>query len=542
MLLGVGNVLAEGGALPIFDASLMASIKDGITDQDGNSRRRFRQFLETVSGAGGIFGHLRLLVWRPEYNYDYYNRGGDGIFALASECKKLLEDEFAGRLWDPSQGVQVVVGPHDLGPGVVVGKVGRANSLPDIGDDPLAKVEILHRDDQGRVKDLTPAPDRYFTGQPGHLQVVEKPFAVYACTTSLLLSFREDNGIVTVPDGPIDGMPDRIGIDLRRRIAVLEYSGDEAPQEVALQVEQNGVLEFCVEKEGLPAPGAEPEALIIRITPAAAPQAMAVPTPAADTPASSPQSPAVPPLPADDDEQETIIGGKHAKSSRPGLKVVGFCPPVLPSDCGLLRWTMLIDDDGQILRSTPAGSQGSVTRLAAASGKPGLWLAEAGENRWRQVAPPETVLLAGGKPMALRPVPEAMAGLHHAILPLAQSESRVLRLDGPNILGRAGGTRDGKVSIGILVRPEGLECEDGSAVSLENLGLSRDHAAVSIDGKGAIIVRMLEGKTPVWRLDDNFSLLGHLAPGSSGTLNVNLGDLLVIGSYLLRITNVEASK
>lgn len=584
-LTGITDPLGEDGDLVLWDTHFLSFRRVG------NEKYRLRQFLtdtgpihpsvDPKSGARTIsqfvFSHIIVAIPRAVYQNDAYERNYEGINGLTQGLERLVRDAFGTRLWEPERGIRVRVVPHDLDADEVLIKVGRAVSLPAPDDRPVADVAVLHRATDGTERTVPLAGWHHFAGRPGHLDLIEQPIAVYPGDRYLLLSPHETLAPVVVGGAAAafagsDGEPVRFGIDLVRKIGLLEAGGVMTAKEVVPDTSRPGVLVFTFETAGRsPVPGGQPEAIVVSIRPRAGWQAQdreqeqeqdreadreaeAAPAPvlpvaSPDRAAKAPFSPlsdfaafrAVAPALGDgagvegEDEPTIVVGPRPGvATSLLALDVVGLALHALHPGGDARSWTLGFDADGGLsgLRTaTPP-----VLEIGATAGRPGLWAARRGARDWERLRVPGTVALPDGPELGLSQVPAALADAYLGFIDLADVVTLTLPAD-RHVFGRAGGTADNKLAIGLLTRPGSLEAGDGTAC-LEQLGLSKDHVALAVDGDSRAVRAELLGRAPLWHLDAGRQVVAGLQPGDGGALVLALGDHLVAGPYLLRVREI----
>lgn len=554
-------------AAQLYSAALLVFRRDGMGKQ-----MRLKAFLKNTSNiTGKIRVHVRMLIPRRDFMLDYLDNNAERIYACATMLEGLLHQDFSAQMLHDEP--RVMIEPADLPPGCVMFKVGGAVTLPAIDDTPLATVELAYRSGNGAIRQIPLAGYRYFRGQPSQLDVIEKPFAVYFPKEYLLFSFCQELGVTLIPGGEIQGMPARIGINLRSDIMSLEWPDQDRREERPLQRQADGEITVCVEKAGLPPPGAEPEALILRIQPCA-PMSLDVPSapvidieaarsepqrPSSLHPFSKRQEPSLdfapsPPQPLKESEIEeedtnvpcglvndagsaehtegpTLIAGpKDAKKALPCLQLVGIALQSLPAGSGLLRYTIHFDANGNIQAQRDA-NQSTTLAVVAAAHK--AIFAAPGSEEWQPLAPPTVLPLPGGNGIPVAPVDDKLSAEYHAFLMVPTETSRPMPPERRQVVGR-GATGQDKVTLGLLAGAS-LERDDNGIASLETLGLSREHFSLTLNPDGTAAVTMASGKTPVWALDADLRPVADLLPHSTNILLVRSGNHLLAGPYLLKI-------
>lgn len=580
VLSGITDPLGEEADLAIWDSVFLGFRRPGAP--------RLRQFLaetgpihpsiDPKSGARTVtqfvFSHIIVAIPRAVYQHDAYECNYEGINALIQGLERLCRDEYGNRLWEPDRGIRVRVVPHDLDGDQVIIKVGRAVSLPGPDDLPMADIAITYRSEEGIEKTVPLQAWHHYAGRPGHLELIEKPVAVYPGDRYLLLSPHEDLApVVTaaVRDADDDDLPIRFGIDLVRKIGLIETGRGLTATEIPPDIHDHGVLVFTFEAVGRsPVPGGQPEALIVTVSPRTdwkeardlqeeeAPRHLEAPDedgPAApaDTPASGllkPFSPLSAPsafnavdrsLAGDQLGDPTIIFGPRpgVATSLLALDVIAISLHALPPGGGVRSWKLSFDANGGIVapqRGSSAAREPASLEIGATAARPGLWMARPGATGWDPLTAPGEATLPDGTILPLLKVPQELEDAYLGFLELPELVTLTLPA-GRHILGRAGGTADQKLAIGLLTQPGSLEAAEGQgSACIEQLGLSKDHVTLWVEGQ--TLCAEIIGRAPIWHLSGDLAVVDSLYPGDSRMMRLALDDHLLVGPYLTRVREI----
>lgn len=557
VLRGFDNPLAEGADLSMWDSAFLGFGSDGITSLVSGAKYRARQFLAdtgpihpAVDPRTGqrtvtqfVFGHMVVAIHRSFFRRDAYECNGEGAHGLAQGLEALMQEEYGDRLWEPNLGIRVAVVPHDLESDKVLVKVGRAVVLPGTDDEPTADVTVVRRDGEGVEKAVPLLPWRFYAGHPGHLDMIEKPVGIYGNSRYFLISECEELASVILPDtGSSDGLSGRFGIDLTRQMGLVETGSGLAPDEVSPEVREDKII-FTFDAPGRsPIPGGQPEALIVTVSPRAAVVETAEAIQSVEREPAEDVSPAVRvedmPVATErvaDGEQTIIVGPRPGvATSVVALDVVGVALHAIPSGGSVLNWKIQLDADGNVISEHCDG--GNTLTIGSSSANLGLWTSLPGQRQWHRLSVPDNLTLAGGDSVSVFGVPPEIADHYLGILELPRVVTLTLPA-GRHVFGRAGGSVDNKLAVGLLTQPGSLEAFDApSSACLEFLGLSKDHLALRVEDKG-VRVEML-GRASAWRLSGDLVVIEELLPGETRAMRLELDEHLLVGPYLLRAREI----
>lgn len=242
-------------------------------------------------------------------------------------------------------------------------------------------------------------------------------------------------------------------------------------------------------------------------------------------------------LPVEDKESEST-----PISTRYTLKLAGCALLRIDGERyvdGLDDWTIWFDENGQPIDFERAGSHdtGEGLALAATAGESTLFYRLPGQTDFKTVqAMPCVLSTASGGYLELQP--PAIPSVYHGIVQL-RSEISFPLSPKPLVLGRSNITPEADqpdLPLELLNHPDGLHWSPGAGyegAKLNSLNLSRRHVSVQLD-KNELKVAMVDGKMPIYVLDENGKSLRTLEPGTSRPLTLKPGQQFLIGSYLVR--------
>ncbi|MHA1538406.1 MAG: hypothetical protein ACTSUD_12695 [Alphaproteobacteria bacterium] len=206
---------------------------------------------------------------------------------------------------------------------------------------------------------------------------------------------------------------------------------------------------------------------------------------------------------------------------------------------GLDDWTIWFDENGQPIDFERADSYdtGEGLALAATANESLLFYRLPGQTEFKTVqAMPCVLATTSGGYIELQP--PAIPSVYHGIVQLSSEISFPLSPK-PLILGRSNITPEADqpdLPLELLNHPDGLHWAPGSGYAgakLNSLNLSRRHVSVQLD-KNELKVAMVDGKMPIYVLDENGKSLRTLEPGASRPDTLKPGQQFLIGNYLVR--------
>jgi hypothetical protein len=205
---------------------------------------------------------------------------------------------------------------------------------------------------------------------------------------------------------------------------------------------------------------------------------------------------------------------------------------------GLERWTIWFDADGYPLshddRSTDLDR---CLALAATGDSDRLLYRLPGEPDFKPVVVMPCVLTTETRrfvDLQPSPLPEIYLGIVMLRPEVSMPVSpRALILGRSNIVPSS---PQPDLPLELLSHPDSLDWQDGSGYAgakLNSLNLSRRHVALKlVDGR--LDLQMMDGKMPVYVLDEAGAMADKLEPDSHDSLRLEPGQQFLIGSYLLR--------
>jgi len=229
-------------------------------------------------------------------------------------------------------------------------------------------------------------------------------------------------------------------------------------------------------------------------------------------------------------------------STRYTLKLAGCALLRIDGDRyvdGLTDWTIWFDENGQPIDYERAGSYdtGEGLALAATATESALYYRLPGQQDYKTVqAMPCVLSTASGGYLELQAPP--IPSVYHGIV-LLQSEISFPLSPKPLVLGRSNITPEADqpdLPLELLNHPDGLNWAPGAGydgAKLNSLNLSRRHVSVQLD-KNELKVAMVDGKMPVYVLDEAGKSLRTLEPGARRPLTLRPGQQFLIGNYLVR--------
>lgn len=206
---------------------------------------------------------------------------------------------------------------------------------------------------------------------------------------------------------------------------------------------------------------------------------------------------------------------------------------------GLDDWTIWFDENGQPIDFDRAGSYdtGEGLALAATASESLLFYRLPGQSEFKTVqAMPCVLSTASGGYLELQP--PAIPSVYHGIVQLSSEISFPLSPK-PLVLGRSNITPEADqpdLPLELLNHPDGLHWSPGAGyegAKLNSLNLSRRHVSVQLD-KNQLKLAMVDGKMPIYVLDQDGKSLRTLEPGASRSVTLKVGQQFLIGNYLVR--------
>lgn len=229
-------------------------------------------------------------------------------------------------------------------------------------------------------------------------------------------------------------------------------------------------------------------------------------------------------------------------STRYTLKLAGCALLRIDGDRyvdGLQDWTIWFDAEGRPVDYETADRYDTTKGLALAATAEDdfLYYRLPGDGDFKPVRAMPCVLTAeNGDYLELLPPP--IPGVYHGILLLKPELSYPLS-PRPLVLGRSNITPEAQqpdLPLELLNHPEGLNWGDGGGyegAKLNSLNLSRRHVSVQLV-KNELKLSMVDGKMPVYVLDERMKPLKTLDPGTRRSIALKPGQQFLIGNYLLR--------
>jgi len=206
---------------------------------------------------------------------------------------------------------------------------------------------------------------------------------------------------------------------------------------------------------------------------------------------------------------------------------------------GLDDWTIWFDENGQPIDFERAGAYntGEGLALAATASESVLYYRLPGQAEFKVVqAMPCVLSTVGGGYLELQP--PAIPSVYHGVVQVSSEISFPLSPK-PLVLGRSNITPEADqpdLPLELLNHPDGLHWSPGAGyegAKLNSLNLSRRHVSVRLE-KNQLKVAMVDGKMPIYVLDENGKSLRTLEPGASRPVTLKPGQQFLIGSYLVR--------
>ncbi len=206
---------------------------------------------------------------------------------------------------------------------------------------------------------------------------------------------------------------------------------------------------------------------------------------------------------------------------------------------GLLNWIIWFDENGYPLQFEQAGRVDTKGCLAlSASAKENTLLYRlAGEDGFKPVSHWPCVLPTANH-RHLRLTRSPLPDRSHGILFLNEETSFPLSST-PLVLGRSNlnpSARQPDLPLELLNHPETLRWASHGGfpgAKLNAINLSRRHIGVRLKG-GNLDISMAEGTAPVFILDGEGGLQQALEAGSRHHVEIEPGEMILLGSYLLR--------
>ena len=236
-------------------------------------------------------------------------------------------------------------------------------------------------------------------------------------------------------------------------------------------------------------------------------------------------------LASSDPDQTIVVGAKTAVPAMAYvLELMGIGLPrvdLLPVEPKIPGWHIGVREDGSLV-----GTIGDSDMLLGASTKDEhLYQRLPSASRWR-IVPCRDGAHDAVLPAGFRLIPSPVADRYHALMLCPQPEVISIADGKPRIFGRrvGGGEENGKVSFPPLA-PGAFDAGSGDTAPLDRL-ISREHLSLTLL-HGQLHVAM-RGKTTVWKLRPDFTVVERLDPGSKGELVLASDDLLLFGCIVVR--------
>lgn len=243
----------------------------------------------------------------------------------------------------------------------------------------------------------------------------------------------------------------------------------------------------------------------------------------------------------DDLEDDTILRGMTVMFQpeaevvmRYRLLLVGIPLPRLgPGQTGLGGWRIALSTAGNVL--APEEAQEGCVHLLAFSSRSGLWCQHPEDVEPQPVGALDSV--CNGTPFRLLPSP--LPEQYYGVLELPRPLAYPLNSE-PSVLGRRDDDADNPdrspiLSLRYLDRPGTLRTVDGQPhpLTMNYLGLSASHLELQPQ-EATVLIRQLSRSSPSYVLDGNGELRTVLRPGSGEQLDLQPGEGLIVGAYLLQ--------
>ena len=205
---------------------------------------------------------------------------------------------------------------------------------------------------------------------------------------------------------------------------------------------------------------------------------------------------------------------------------------------GLERWTIWFDADGYPLKHDDrVTDRDRCLALAATCDSDRLLYRLPGEAGFKPVVVMPCVLTTETRrfvDLLPSPLPEIYLGVVLLRPELSMPVSpRALILGRSNVVPSS---PQPDLPLELLSHPDSLDWQDGSGYAgakLNSLNLSRRHVALKlVDGQ--LDLQMIDGKMPVYVLDQDGAIADKLQPDSRDTVRLEPGQQFLIGGYMLR--------
>lgn len=518
-----------------------------------------------------------VVVWMPSEPWKVAAmRGGHRIEALARNLALLHRKKFQRSLPGDREPIYSIMPDDDLPDGSMVFQFGFGVFVPS-GDDVL-RARISLRSEKSKFRDL---PEWSFWRNGGQ---IKRPVGVYEGQESVLIAPDAASPI----RAPIwfSRREGHILLNLNAADSERIYADDAHIEivETKLPKSDKDPLEWVLENHsGVDGGSGGKDILVVRLTPLGAPLRLretpgeqAVPEDARTRKVEMPQ-PAVPKAEAKDkkkkskERQEPVLPRTPPRAPRaepvaPGVKpllsglstgrTTGETPlssryMLRLSGIGLLRidgprqidglldWIIWFDENGYPLQFEQAGRVDTKGCLAlSASAKENTLLYRlAGEDGFKPVSHWPCVLPTA-KHQHLRLTRSPLPDRYHGILFLNEETSFPLSST-PLVLGRSNlnpSARQPDLPLELLNHPETLRWASHGGfpgAKLNAINLSRRHIGVRLKD-GNLDISMAEGTAPVFILDGEGGLQQALEAGSRHHVEIEPGEMILLGSYVLR--------
>lgn len=492
-------------------------------------------------------------------------RGGHRLEALARNLGHLHQTKFAKSLPGDRVPIYTIMPDDDLEDGTAVFQFGFGVFVPG-GDDVQRARLSLRLPESDTPLDF---PDWSFWREGAQ---IKRPVAVYQGQDSVLIAPNAD--------GPIRApvwFKERQGhilLNLNAADSERVYADDDGIQLVETKELEGGAVEWFLEsrpEKGGRTRKADKDLLVVRLTPMAKPVKLrdtkaeqAVPTRArtrmvdwpkakseakksakekkSKTPSKGRKMFAIERLLASTQDEDAAETASTPISSRYALRLAGLGLLRIDGERrldGLRDWVIWFDDNGWPLQEDASAAVDTNRCLAlSANATDGvLNYRLAGETDLKPVQQIPCVLpTASGEHLELiaSPLPDR----YHGILFLKQEISFPLSPK-PLVLGRSNLNPSGlqpDLPLELLTHPNSLHWWDEGGypgAKLNAINLSRRHVTVQLK-EGRLDMYMAEGTAGVYVLDAQAKYARKLEPGSKQHQELEPGQMMLVGSYLLR--------
>lgn len=573
---------------------------DGVVDAQGRRTFRLADALEarayrprviepggeSLPAGGLVFTDIILVVPTHQVLTDQMETGGEGLAMEVAALAAMIERRFGTRAWKRGRSARCAVLPSDALHDSVVALFGTMVTVPAADEHPIGRLRLgAGGNDLTEPTVLCPAQ-----AQNRH-RLIEKPLAVYPGQSRLaiagspltapvavalpewngrlILDFERDSAMTA--EGTMASREDSatgsiwrfddIGviIEMEREVAALPQVEQRPPPLPDRRLAVKGLLSLL----GL---GKQKERIEPRIS--------VVPsgTGGAAKPASSSTGPgeitilplisqrldspsrgrkstikAAAPLPAAHPVPETTILPAPPHAQEYTLELIGVALPRLdrspqpPAD--VRGWSLIVTRDGKLIGDGTNDSQDRGIKdhavalaLGASRTDERLWARTPGQTKWRAAWTRGAADTVSSLPEGVRLTPSPVPERYHGLLLFNRPESSITgRRMSRQIFGRpsSGADLDEKICFP-QIAPHALKLTAGRCVALDSL-LSRRHLTMTLL-HGQLHVGLLDGASPVWKLDADLKVVDSIVHEARGR-DLVLADShsFLVGCHVVRI-------